>query len=70
MEELRAETDSDRHGPADSKRTADRRLWPDGGYYLDNGASLCEQHHLMAEATLIECERLREACGETISSYN
>lgn len=41
----------------------ERRLWPDGGFYLNNGASLCEQHHLRAEATLIECERLREACG-------
>jgi hypothetical protein len=47
----------------DSHHIIERRLWGDGGYYLDNGASVCERHHLAAEATLIDCERLRELCG-------
>lgn len=35
------------------------------GYFLDNGASLCEQHHLEAEQTLISCEELRYKAGIT-----
>lgn len=35
-----------------------------GGYFLANGAGLCAEHHLEAEATLISCEKLYEACGE------
>lgn len=38
----------------------DRTLFDDFGYYIDNGASLCEQHHLLAEQTIITCEELRE----------
>lgn len=41
----------------------ERRLFPDGGYYLDNGALLCERHHLEAEETTISCEELWEMCG-------
>lgn len=41
----------------------ERRLFPDGGYYLDNGALLCERHHLEAEETTISCEELRGMCG-------
>jgi len=43
----------------------ERRLWPDGGYYLDNGATLCEEHHIEAEATTLSCDRVRELCGIT-----
>jgi RNA ligase len=43
----------------------DRSLFDDGGYYLSNGVSLCSEHHLLAEKTLISCERLREAAGIT-----
>lgn len=41
----------------------ERRLFEDGGYYLDNGASLCEPCHLKAEQTLITPEELREKIG-------
>jgi hypothetical protein len=53
-----------------------RSLWSDGGYYRDNGVTLCNGGtpadlkagrdvgcHLKAEATLISCEQLREAAG-------
>ena len=49
----------------DAHHIIERRLWPDGGYYPDNGASLCGQHHLDAEATLISVEDLRLKCGIT-----
>jgi hypothetical protein len=26
----------------------ERRLWSDGGYYMENGATLCEEHHIKA----------------------
>jgi len=48
-----------RQSAVDAHHIIDRSLWFDGGYYLDNGVSLCEQHHLEAEKTLISCERLR-----------
>ena len=38
----------------------DRSLWTDGGYYLDNGASLCDKDHLKAESCEISCETLRD----------
>lgn len=41
----------------------ERRLWDDGGYYMDNGSSLCEKHHIEAEITSLSCEDIREACG-------
>lgn len=47
----------------DAHHILERRLWSDSGYYLDNGASVCEQHHLEAEMTIISVEQLREACG-------
>lgn len=33
----------------DAHHIMDRKLWSDGGYYLSNGAALCEKHHLDAE---------------------
>lgn len=47
----------------DAHHIIERRLWADGGYYLDNGVSLCAEHHLAAEATTLTCEELREECG-------
>lgn len=41
----------------------ERLLFHDGGYYLDNGASLCDDHHMEAEMTLLEVERLRDLAG-------
>ncbi|MFL9611170.1 RNA ligase family protein [Methylobacillus sp. Pita2] len=41
----------------------ERRLWPDGGYYVENGASVCDEHHIMCETTELSVEQVREACG-------
>lgn len=49
----------------DAHHIMERRLWPDGGYYLENGASVCEEHHLACERTLISVEDVRHACGIT-----
>ncbi len=49
----------------DAHHILERRLWTDGGYYLDNGASLCGPCHLKAEQTLIDCDDLRAACRIT-----
>jgi len=43
----------------------ERRLFPDGGYYLNNGVSVCDTCHLAAEATIIDCETLRRGAGIT-----
>lgn len=48
---------------ADAHHLIERRLWDDGGYYVDNGVSLCGPHHLEAEQTLLSVEELREAAG-------
>lgn len=47
----------------DAHHIIERRLWKDGGYYLENGASLCGSCHLKAESTEIGCDFLREKCG-------
>lgn len=47
----------------DAHHLIERRLWADGGYYLENGATVCGPCHLKAEQTLISCEELRERCG-------
>ena len=49
----------------------ERRLWDDGGYYLDNGATLCDKDwiggfggcHRGAEETVISCDEIRNAAG-------
>lgn len=47
----------------DAHHILERRLWPDGGYYLENGASLCGSCHIKAEQTLLSCDQIREAAG-------
>src|SRR5690242_12675496 len=47
----------------DAHHIIERRLWPDGGYYLDNGASLCGDCHLLAEQTLLSCDQIRKEAG-------
>lgn len=55
----------------DAHHIMERRLFFDGGYYLNNGATVCSGDmpgrgcHLKAEQTLISCEKLREKCGIT-----
>lgn len=50
---------------ADAHHILERRLWPDGGYYLSNGASVCNFHHIECEKTTISVEEVRDACGIT-----
>lgn len=47
----------------DAHHIIERRLWPDGGYYVSNGVSVCGPCHLKAESTEISCDELRERCG-------
>lgn len=47
----------------DAHHILERRLWPDGGYYLANGASVCGFHHLECERTTISVEEVRSAAG-------
>jgi len=49
----------------DAHHLVERRLWPNGGYYLDNGAGLCGPCHLRAEETTLTCDALRAAAGIT-----
>jgi hypothetical protein len=45
----------------DAHHILDRKLWNDGGYYIANGASVCEEHHWGCEQTTITVEEVREA---------
>ncbi len=47
----------------DAHHILERRLWPDGGYYLSNGATVCETHHRLCESTDITVEQIREHAG-------
>lgn len=48
----------------DAHHILERRLWGESsGYYLNNGASVCGEDHLMCEMTTISVEEVREACG-------
>ena len=49
----------------DAHHILERRLWPDGGYYLANGATLCADCHLKAEGTALSVEEVREAAKIT-----
>lgn len=46
----------------DAHHVLERRLFADGGYYIDNGASVCSEHHLECERTNITVEEVRAAC--------
>lgn len=47
----------------DAHHILERRLFTDGGYYIDNGASLCGECHVKAEMTQLSVEEIREKCG-------
>lgn len=47
----------------DAHHIMERRLFDDGGYYLDNGASLCGACHLGAEQTSLSPETIRARAG-------
>lgn len=43
----------------DAHHIVDRSLFPDGGYDIDNGVSVCAECHWLAEMTLLSCDDLR-----------
>lgn len=47
----------------DAHHIIERKLFDDGGYYIDNGVSVCSECHYKAEQTLISCNELRELAG-------
>lgn len=47
----------------DAHHLYERALWPDGGYIVDNGVSLCEEHHIEAETTKLPVWLLAEMAG-------
>ena len=49
----------------DAHHILERRLFADGGYHLDNGATVCAEHHMACEQTTISVEQVREAAGIT-----
>jgi hypothetical protein len=54
-----------REPAVDAHHIMERRLFDDGGYYLDNGASVCARHHMLCETTELSVEEVRAACGIT-----
>ena len=40
-------------GPGSQHHILERKLWEDGGYIPDNGASVCDEHHRLAEDNII-----------------
>lgn len=54
-------------GQLDAHHIMERRLWTEpseaGGYFLDNGASLCPTHHIQAEETVLTPASIRERAG-------
>lgn len=47
----------------DPHHIIDRALWTDQGYYLNNGASVCEEHHWAVERTDISVQEVWKKCG-------
>ena len=47
----------------DAHHVLERKLFPDGGYYLSNGAAVCGPCHLDCEYTTLSVERVRELAG-------
>ena len=47
----------------DAHHILDRKLFNDGGYYVENGAAVCEAHHFECELTAISVEETRKAAG-------
>lgn len=47
----------------DPHHIIDRKLWSDNGYYLNNGASVCQAHHWAVEKTEISVEEVWKKCG-------
>lgn len=50
---------------ADAHHILERKLFEDGGYYVDNGAAVCDEHHWACETTTLTVETVRAAAGVT-----
>jgi hypothetical protein len=54
-------------GKLDAHHIIERRLFTAdhefGGYFVNNGATVCEDHHRQCESTVLSCEEVREAAG-------
>jgi hypothetical protein len=50
-------------GQMDAHHIIERRLFHDGGYYLDNGVTLCSHDHILAEKTVVTVNSLRNLIG-------
>lgn len=46
-----------------SSHILERKLFVDGGYCIDNGATVCDEHHWSCEKTDISVEEVRLACN-------
>lgn len=44
----------------DAHHIIERKLFSDGGYYIDNGVTLCPACHWEAEKTTLSCSELRK----------
>lgn len=47
----------------DAHHIIERRLWDNGGYYLENGVGLCEKCHRLAEENFYSPQDLRNIVG-------
>lgn len=47
----------------DAHHILDRKLFSDGGYYINNGASLCATHHLDAEIGKFTVKEILDYCN-------
>ncbi len=56
-------------GKLDAHHIIERRLFSadheKNGYFLDNGVTVCEDHHMQCEMTTISCDDARQAAGIT-----
>ena len=53
----------------DPHHIMERKLFDNGGYYLNNGAAVCEQHHWDCESTALSLYEVRKAAGITMSVF-
>ncbi|KWA83726.1 hypothetical protein WL29_20375 [Burkholderia ubonensis] len=47
----------------DAHHIIERKLFADGGYYLGNGAAVCDAHHWQCETTELSVADVRAAAG-------
>lgn len=47
----------------DAHHVLERKLFLDGGYFLGNGAAVCEDHHWECEVTSLGVDEVRAAAG-------